>query len=814
MEAGTSASDGNSEPRGAFKGGDRHASSSTSDGARKAAVSRPVVLQDSIMMRTSNHVEMWLRGQGMSSSSGNGSRASNQDASSSHVCEAGFVRASLYSTSTAAAYKRSGGYPLPSIFGYNGENQMMQTRQSSPSQWSVATKSTQCTTPRHYYGSQDPVLSQDTPRASSKYQKQGTHIASINSSPVRGPHSARSGMNVMHVASPVTPRDYTNDDEEYAWRRKSADFMQKTAAWVFDAESSPCNGAGQFQGQSSAGSDVYKSLVSYLDHRASSQDLRSLSPYTHQTQSSIGKGSDEHDSGYCSDATVPDGHQAGEDEQGVLQTIITASIFPNEPSEGHHSGSCELLESMKEFSIRDNDGSGTAVSGHLGPPTSPFDVSKTKGIHRQNSKDVSRERQATDIFSFPVEANTVQNDDQSTSLFGVGSWPTFQLCKDSGASSPVSCCQQDDFSQAMEKIHDRKKELDPCSMSLLPYDETKFEDEFEELTLRVVHKKGSTGFEYHREIPLQIGHVVAGKYQIVELLGQAAFSRAVKAVDLQTNQIVCLKVVKNSKDYFDQSLDEIKVLRYVNSKDRDDIHGIVRLYDYFYFKEHLILVMEILGANLYEFSKQDRDENDTSYFSPVNVKKIASQILRSLDFIHSISLIHADLKPENILIKSKRECEIKVIDLGSSFFHHDVRSSFVQSRSYRAPEVILGAPYDSKIDIWSLGCILVELVTGEVLFKDHPGAQMLARMESILGKFPLHVLNAGKYTKRYFLNDGRIFEQNVDRSIDVLTPNPSNLNLILDSFDPQMADFVSMLLSLDPQKRPSADKALRHPWLQ
>ena len=71
--------------------------------------------------------------------------------------------------------------------------------------------------------------------------------------------------------------------------------------------------------------------------------------------------------------------------------------------------------------------------------------------------------------------------------------------------------------------------------------------------------------------------------------------------------------------------------------------------------------------------------------------------------MHGLDLIHCDLKPENILIKSYSRCEIKVIDFGSSCFTKDHLSSYVQSRSYRAPEVILGLPYDQKIDIWSLG---------------------------------------------------------------------------------------------------------------
>jgi serine/threonine protein kinase len=96
------------------------------------------------------------------------------------------------------------------------------------------------------------------------------------------------------------------------------------------------------------------------------------------------------------------------------------------------------------------------------------------------------------------------------------------------------------------------------------------------------------------------------------------------------------------------------------------------------------------------------------------VQSIAIQCLEALQFLHGLGLIHCDLKPENILVKSYSRCEVKVIDLGSSCFETDHLCSYVQSRSYRAPEVILGFPYDKKIDIWSLGCILAELCTGNV----------------------------------------------------------------------------------------------------
>ncbi|DBA95987.1 TPA: hypothetical protein ACH3X1_001498 [Trebouxia sp. C0004] len=291
------------------------------------------------------------------------------------------------------------------------------------------------------------------------------------------------------------------------------------------------------------------------------------------------------------------------------------------------------------------------------------------------------------------------------------------------------------------------------------YDPDHVDRKYELLNLKVIHRRRRTGFEETKDFPIRVNDLVAGRYQVMDFLGSAAFSKAVQALDTKTGMLVCLKIIKNNKDYFDQSLDEIKLLTYINEADPEDEHGMLRLFDYFYYKEHLFLVCELLRANLYEFQKYNRENGDEPYFTLPHLQRIAHQVLRSIAFLHSLDLIHSDLKPENILVKSYSRCEVKVIDLGSSCFISDHLSSYVQSRSYRAPEVILGLPYDQKIDIWSFGCILAELLTGSVLFQNDSLSTLLARLEGILGPLPQHMVRKGRFSHRFYTRQGVIYER-------------------------------------------------------
>lgn len=641
-----------------------------------------------------------------------------------------------------------------------------------------------------------------------------------------------------------------------------------TAQWVF--------------GQNNSGnSEVYKSFVNFLDQN---------SPRTKQ-------GCEEND-------TVSHDETGREAELDVVDDLVVPpapkSLETGTKSIVHRKD--ELIDALGSLHLASGDVGqdktllGRSLANSLSAEReepgrtslqldSPFASVSEVGV---NAMDESTRTGSSDVFSFPVKSCQVETQETVAPLFGVGSWPSFHTAN---ASQSPSCHNVEYYSTDEDEITEVRSNVNSfkgksgiaipgqkavnvagCQEPLVPvgspnpikftmheeafdpmlysYDDGYITSEYEEIVLTVLHRRGGTGFEYLRELPLKTNDLIAGRYQIADFLGQAAFSRAVQALDLKTGQYVCLKVVKNDKDYFDQSLDEIKVLRYVNACDPGDHYRIVRLLDYLYFKEHLILVTELLRANLYEFSKYDSASQEDTYFIPTRLKAMAMQMLEAVCFLHSLSLIHADLKPENILIKSYSQCEIKLIDLGSAFFDSDPRASFVQSWSYRAPEVILGLPYSFSIDIWSVGCILVELAVGRVLFRETTCPQMLASMESVLGPFPPALTLDGKYSKKYFLSDGRIFENNPETvrhivvifvylhfcllvlyahanqrvsriykkihlqgGVDILQPRISSLASVLDSFDPTMVDFVEKLLTLDPEKRYTAEEALQHPWL-
>ena len=400
--------------------------------------------------------------------------------------------------------------------------------------------------------------------------------------------------------------------------------------------------------------------------------------------------------------------------------------------------------------------------------------------------------------------------------------PTFGLMADKAASPQLSRREEPLVTYMYDYMGSVTETVRPASQPQPIITNS----EIQTLRLPVIFESQKTGFEASKEFDSSVGVVVAGRYRIVSFLGSAAFSKCVKAVDLLSNEKeVCLKIIKNEKDFVDQSLDEIKTLRLIKSRGGNE-HHCLTISDFFYWKEHLIIVTELLLDNLYEFSKFNRNpaNGQTPYFTLGHLQRITKQLCEGLAFIHSHGLIHADLKPENILFQSYSRCEVKIIDFGSCCFVTDRLSTYVQSRCYRAPEVLLGTlPYDQKVDLWSLGCILAELWTGTVVFLNDSSQSLLARIIGILGPLPPWMLQQGKNVPSMFIGEACDLFIELDapgvvagkgRLLQLLVPKKTSLYQRMRVDDEIFLDFLIKCLQVDPHFRLTASGALEHPWLQ
>ncbi|XP_032894696.1 homeodomain-interacting protein kinase 3 isoform X2 [Amblyraja radiata] len=240
-------------------------------------------------------------------------------------------------------------------------------------------------------------------------------------------------------------------------------------------------------------------------------------------------------------------------------------------------------------------------------------------------------------------------------------------------------------------------------------------------------------------------------YEVLDFLGRGTFGQVVKCWKRGTNEIVAIKILKNHPSYARQGQIEVGILAQLSNENADEFN-FVRAYECFQHRNHTCLVFEMLEQNLYDFLKQNK-------FSPLPLKvirPILQQVATALNKLKSLGLIHADLKPENIMLVDpiRQPYRVKVIDFGSaSHVSKAVCSTYLQSRYYRAPEIILGLPFCEAIDMWSLGCVIAELFLGWPLY---PGAleydqiRYISQTQGLPGD---HLLNVGTKTTRFFSRD-------------------------------------------------------------
>lgn len=357
--------------------------------------------------------------------------------------------------------------------------------------------------------------------------------------------------------------------------------------------------------------------------------------------------------------------------------------------------------------------------------------------------------------------------------------------------------------------------------------------------------------------------MIAGRYKIIQDLGIGTFGRVVECLDLrrrgnnnnnnnpnyppahashqrggalpqppqrpfdvqeQRRDRVAIKIVRNvkKKKYYESALIEAGIVEEVNRRGGRGTSHCAILWEAFTFDGHFCMVFESLGLSLYDFLKR----HNYQPFPMVCIRDFAQQLLEALEFLHGFQLIHTDLKPENILLTDVREVtyrgyrvpestRIKVIDFGGATYDYERKSSVINTRQYRSPEVILGVGWSMPSDLWSAGCILAELYLGELLFATHDNQEHLALMERIIGPFPRWMIKRAKNTQlaheSFSSSTGR------HRGPEVLSTESAlyvrkmvPLDGMIRKQDAQFLQLLRRILVIDPNERSTARESLRY----
>ncbi|CAD8145506.1 unnamed protein product [Paramecium pentaurelia] len=339
-------------------------------------------------------------------------------------------------------------------------------------------------------------------------------------------------------------------------------------------------------------------------------------------------------------------------------------------------------------------------------------------------------------------------------------------------------------------------------------------------------------FEY------QIGmKIKAGQFVITRFLGDGTFGRVleVKTCNTTNNNYYAMKCIRAVERYIESAKIETKILWYIQDKDKSGAFNIVRLFTSFERYENYFMVFERLGKSLYDIIKQ----NNYIGFPMKYVQSFAKQIITSVAFLHQNQITHTDLKPENILttnceyklipFKGKQiwvpEREIvKIIDLGGATFDYEYHSTIINTRQYRAPEVIMGYPkWNEYSDIWCIACVLLELYTGELYFQNKDDLEHIAMIEKAIGPMDQRHFKNSKY-KTFFNYDQKYFDQH--RSYfkwNSVAPSDSAIERVkkLKTFEELIPakhalfiDLIRKMLRLDPEERIPLKRLIHHQFFQ
>lgn len=292
-----------------------------------------------------------------------------------------------------------------------------------------------------------------------------------------------------------------------------------------------------------------------------------------------------------------------------------------------------------------------------------------------------------------------------------------------------------------------------------------------------------------------------GPYHFVRHIGYGAFSEVWEARNMNTNEKVAVKCIRNLLSDINVAKHTLREIRLLRHFDHENILSIKDIFitgtkDDF---NEIFIVSELMGTDLHKLISSKRKLQDE------HLQTFIYQILRGLKCVHSAHVFHRDLKPNNILINSN--CDLKICDFGTGRGVgrkqlNMTLMEYVTTRWYRPPEgLMLATHYTSAVDVWSVGCILAELILRRPLFPGKHNYDQLDQIFSILGTPPKEQIDKIQNEKyRNYLKN---------------LPNKESkaFTEIFANANPQAIDMIERMLVLDPEKRLTVDEALAHPYL-
>ncbi|KAJ7954972.1 Mitogen-activated protein kinase [Quillaja saponaria] len=294
------------------------------------------------------------------------------------------------------------------------------------------------------------------------------------------------------------------------------------------------------------------------------------------------------------------------------------------------------------------------------------------------------------------------------------------------------------------------------------------------------------------------------RYRIEEVIGKGSYGVVCSAYDTHTGEKVAIKKINDIFEHVSDAtriLREIKLLRLLRHPDIVEIKHILLPPSRREFKD-IYVVFELMESDLHQVIKANDD------LTPEHYQFFLYQLLRGMKYIHTANVFHRDLKPKNILANA--DCKLKICDFGlARVAFNDTPTAifwtdYVATRWYRAPELCgsFFSKYTPAIDIWSIGCIFSELLTGKPLFPGKNVVHQLDIMTDLLGTpSPEAIARIRNEKARRYLSSMR-------------RKKPIPFSQKFPNADPLALRLLERMLAFEPKDRPTAEEALADPYFK